>query len=52
MSKKRAIRLLAVLASGGVMFQAAGGCVTTFTPLLLSVAESVILSTLAAGFAG
>lgn len=51
MSKSRAVRLLAMLTVGGVVFQA-GGCFATFTPVALSLAESVLLSVLTGGFMG
>jgi hypothetical protein len=51
MSKSRAVRLLAMLTAGGVVFQA-GGCAVTFAPVVLSLAESVLLSVLTGGFMG
>ena len=51
MTTKRAMRILALVATGGVVLQAAG-CASTFAPLLLSVAESVILGTLTGGAVG
>lgn len=45
MSIPRLLRVLAVIAAGGLVFQA-GGCATTIAPLALSVAESVLLTVL------
>lgn len=50
MSKSRAGRFLAIMVAGGVILQA-GGCATTLAPLALSLAESIILSTLTGGLA-
>lgn len=51
MSKSRAVRILALVATGGVVLQA-GGCATTLAPLLLSLLESILLSTLTGGTLG
>jgi len=51
MSRSRAGRILAAILVGGVLLQT-GGCATTLAPLFLSVAESLLLSTLTGGAIG
>jgi len=45
MSKSRLLRVMAVVAAGGMLLQS-GGCITSIAPLALSVAESFLLTAL------
>lgn len=50
MTKSKWGRRLLMLASGGVLFQSTG-CDTTLAPLVLSLAEQLVLSSLFGGIA-
>lgn len=50
MTKSKWGRRLLMLASGGMLFQATG-CDTTLAPLVLSLAEQLVLSSLFGGIA-
>ena len=52
MSRSRLMRTAAVVLGGGVLLQASGGCsAATFAPLVLSLLESILLSSLTGGTA-
>lgn len=45
MSRSRLVRTATMVLAGGVLFQLGGCAVSTFAPLALSLAESLLLGT-------
>ncbi len=51
MTMRKLVRVAAVVATGGVLFQTAG-CATSLAPLALSLLENILLSQLFGGLGG
>ena len=51
MKMRKLVRIIAVIATGGVLVQTAG-CATTLAPLALSILEIIVLTQLFGGLGG